>query len=245
MTVARRTRSPATRSRRRCRRAPAGPTTRPRPATPVARSAAEVVGAGGRGRPRRARRAGESVCRACPRLVHWREDVAERKRASYAAEPYWGRPIAGWGDAEPRVLVAGAGAGGQRRQPHRPDLHRRPVAATGCSPRCTASGWPAQATSVHAGDGQRLVGTRMVAAVRCAPPDNKPTPVERDTCAPLAAARAGAGAAVAAGGGVPRVVRVGRRCSARCARLGVRRAAPASRGSATAPRSVTGPDGGR
>ena len=124
-----------------------------------------------------------SVCRACPRLVTWREDVARDKRASYAGEPYWGRPIHGWGDPQPRILVVGlapAAHGGNRTGriftgDRSGDwlfaaLHRAGLAAT--------------ATSVHAGDGQRLVGTRMVAAVRCAPPQNRPTPQERDTCAP-------------------------------------------------------------
>jgi uracil-DNA glycosylase family 4 len=124
-----------------------------------------------------------SVCRACPRLVRWREDVARTKRASYATEPYWGRPIAGWGASDARLLVVGlapAANGGNRTgrvftgdrsgdwlfaSLHRVGLARRPV-------------------SVHAADGQELVGTRMVAAVRCAPPDNKPTVAERDTCSP-------------------------------------------------------------
>jgi uracil-DNA glycosylase len=124
-----------------------------------------------------------SVCRACERLVAWRERVAVDKRASYANEPYWGRPIAGWGAEDPRVLIVGlapAANGGNRTgriftgdrsgdwlfaSLHRVGLATRP-------------------TSDHAGDEQRLVGTRMAAAVRCAPPDNKPTIAERDTCAP-------------------------------------------------------------
>ena len=124
-----------------------------------------------------------SVCRACPRLVAWREGVAREKRRAFAAEPYWGRPITGWGDPAPRVLVVGlapAVHGGNRTgriftgdrsgdwlfaSLHRVGLARQP-------------------TSVHAGDGQALIGTRMVAAVRCAPPDNRPTIDERDTCAP-------------------------------------------------------------
>jgi uracil-DNA glycosylase family 4 len=124
-----------------------------------------------------------SVCRACPRLVRWREEVAHTKRASYAGEPYWGRPIAGWGAAEPKVLVVGlapAANGGNRTgrvftgdrsgdwlfaSLHRVGLATRPV-------------------SVHAADDQQLVATRMVATVRCAPPQNRPTVQERDTCAP-------------------------------------------------------------
>jgi uracil-DNA glycosylase len=124
-----------------------------------------------------------SVCSACPRLVRWREDVAHDKRASFAAQPYWGRPIAGWGDPAPRVLIVGlapAAHGGNRTG--------RVFTGDSSGDWLFASlhrvGLAAQATSVHAGDGQRLIGTRMVATVRCAPPDNKPTTVERDTCAP-------------------------------------------------------------
>jgi uracil-DNA glycosylase family 4 len=124
-----------------------------------------------------------SVCSACPRLVAWREDVAVRKRASFADQPYWGRPIAGWGSATPSVLIVGlapAANGGNRTG--------RVFTGDSSGDWLFASlhrvGLARQATSVHAGDGQELLGGRMVAAVRCAPPDNKPTPEERDTCAP-------------------------------------------------------------
>lgn len=124
-----------------------------------------------------------SVCSACPRLVRWREDVARDKRASFADQPYWGRPIAGWGDPAPRVLVVGlapAANGGNRTG--------RIFTGDSSGDWLFASlhrvGLATQATSVHAGDGQRLVGARMVATVRCAPPANRPTPEERDTCAP-------------------------------------------------------------
>ena len=125
----------------------------------------------------------QSVCAACPRLVRWREDNAADKRASYADQPYWGRPIPGWGDPRPRVLIVGlapAAHGGNRTG--------RVFTGDPSGDFLFASlhrvGLAVQATSEHAGDGQRLIGARMVARVRCAPPENKPTPVERDTCAP-------------------------------------------------------------
>ena len=124
-----------------------------------------------------------SVCRACPRLLRWREDVARDKRASFAGQPYWGRPIAGWGDPAARVLVVGlapAANGGNRTG--------RIFTGDSSGDWLFASlhrvGLAEQAPSVHAGDGQRLLDTRMVATVRCAPPDNRPSPAERDTCAP-------------------------------------------------------------
>ncbi len=151
------------------------------PATPMAESPAEV---------RRLTRdatlaeldARVSVCRACPRLVEWREQVAHGKRASFADQPYWGRPIAGWGDPEPRVLIVGlapAANGGNRTG--------RVFTGDSSGDWLFASlhrvGLAAAPTSVHAGDGQRLLGARMVAPVRCAPPANRPTIAERDTCA--------------------------------------------------------------
>ena len=124
-----------------------------------------------------------SVCRACPRLVEWREGVAVRKRASFADQPYWGRPIPGWGDPEPRVLLVGlapAANGGNRTG--------RVFTGDSSGDWLFASlhrvGLAASPTSTHAGDGQALLQARMVATVRCAPPENKPTTVERDTCAP-------------------------------------------------------------
>jgi uracil-DNA glycosylase family 4 len=115
--------------------------------------------------------------------VRWREDVARDKRASFSDQPYWGRPIAGWGDPAPRLLVVGlapAANGGNRTG--------RVFTGDSSGDWLFASlhrvGLATRPTSVHAGDGQALIGTRMVATVRCAPPANKPTVTERDTCGP-------------------------------------------------------------
>jgi uracil-DNA glycosylase family 4 len=124
-----------------------------------------------------------SVCRACDRLVAWREGVAHAKRKSFAGEPYWGRPIGGWGSSTPAVLVVGlapAANGGNRTG----RIFTGDRSGDWLFASLHRVGLAVQETSVHAGDGQRLVGTRMLAAVRCAPPDNKPLPEERDTCAP-------------------------------------------------------------
>ena len=152
-------------------------------ATPVADSAEQVRELASGAATLAELTARQSVCRACPRLVAWREEVAALRRKSFAAEQYWGRPIAGWGDPAPSVLIVGlapAAHGGNRTgRVFTGDRSGDFLFAS--LYRC---GLAAQPTSVRAGDGQRLIGARMVAAVKCAPPENKPTPGERDTCAP-------------------------------------------------------------
>lgn len=124
-----------------------------------------------------------SVCRACPRLVEWRERVAAEKRRSYANETYWGRPVPGWGDDHPRILVVGlapAAHGGNRTG----RIFTGDRSGDWLFASMYRVGLAAKPTSTHAGDGQRLSGVRVVASVRCAPPANKPAPDERATCAP-------------------------------------------------------------
>jgi uracil-DNA glycosylase family 4 len=129
----------------------------------------------------------QSVCRACPRLVDWREHVAATRRRAFAAEPYWGRPVPGWGDDHPGIVIIGlapAAHGGNRTGRIFTGDRSGDVLFESLW-RC---GLAAQPTSETSGDGQRLNGVRMAAAVRCAPPENKPTVVERDTCEPWLAA---------------------------------------------------------
>ena len=124
-----------------------------------------------------------SVCRACPRLVAWREQVAEEKRAAYAQERYWGRPIPSWGPSRARLAVVGlapAAHGGNRTG----RIFTGDRSGDWLFAAMHRAGLASKATSERAGDGQRLIGTRVLAAVHCAPPDNKPTVAERDTCRP-------------------------------------------------------------
>jgi uracil-DNA glycosylase family 4 len=157
------------------------------PATPVAADAAGVAALAASAPDLAELVARQSVCRACPRLVAWREEVAAVRRKSFISETYWGRPVYGWGDPAPAILILGlapAAHGGNRTgRVFTGDRSGDFLFAS--LYRC---GLARQPTSVTAGDGQRLIGARMVAAVRCAPPANKPTPAERETCAPWLAA---------------------------------------------------------
>jgi uracil-DNA glycosylase family 4 len=124
-----------------------------------------------------------SVCRACPRLVRWREDVAANKRRAFTDEPYWGRPVPGWGSQRPEIVVVGlapAAHGGNRTG----RIFTGDRSGDWLFAALFRAGLATQETSRHPGDGQRLIRTRMLAVVRCAPPGNQPTPAERDTCAP-------------------------------------------------------------
>jgi uracil-DNA glycosylase len=153
------------------------------PDTPVARGAGDVTDLAGNAVTLRELTARESVCRACPRLVAWREQVAVVRRRSFRDERYWARPVPGWGAERPRLLIVGLApaAHGGNRTGRIFTGDRSGDFLFASLYRCGLAEKP---TSVTAEDGQRLLGTRMAAAVRCAPPANKPEPAERDACAP-------------------------------------------------------------
>jgi uracil-DNA glycosylase family 4 len=160
------------------------------PGTPVAHRAEEVAELAASARTLDELVARQSVCRACPRLVAWREQVATVRRRAFRDERYWGRPIPGWGSPTPWLLIVGLApaAHGGNRTGRIFTGDRSGDFLFASLYRC---GLAAQPTSVAAGDGQRLLGARMAAAVRCAPPDNKPEPSERDACAPWLVAELG------------------------------------------------------
>jgi len=124
------------------------------------------------------------TCRRCPRLVAWREEVARVRRAAYADETYWGRPCAGFGDPAAGVVVLGLApaAHGANRTGR---LFTGDRSGDFLLAGLHRAGLANQPVSRARGDGLALSGAWITAAVRCAPPENTPTPAERDACRPF------------------------------------------------------------
>jgi uracil-DNA glycosylase len=153
------------------------------PETPVATDPGEVSTLAGPARTLRELDAAITVCRACPRLVAWREEVAITKRRAFADQPYWGRPVPGWGSERPRILIVGLAPAA-----HGANRTGRVFTGDRSGDQLFAAlhrtGLVSSPISVDAADGLRANGIRISAPVRCAPPANAPTPQERATCAP-------------------------------------------------------------
>ncbi|MEH0443301.1 MULTISPECIES: uracil-DNA glycosylase [unclassified Streptomyces] len=122
-------------------------------------------------------------CGACPRLVAWREEVARDKRAAFADWTYWGRPVPGFGPADARLLIVGlapAAHGGNRTG----RMFTGDRSGDVLYQALYDVGLTSQPTAVSVDDGLELYGVRVTSPVHCAPPANRPTPGERDTCRP-------------------------------------------------------------
>jgi uracil-DNA glycosylase len=133
---------------------------------------------------------GVCECRRCPRLVEWRERVARERRAAFADQEYWGRPLPGFGDVEARILLLGLAPAA-----HGANRTGRMFTGDRSGDFLYAALWRAgyanSPESRSFDDGLELSGVRITAAVRCAPPANKPLPAERDECLPWTVAEAG------------------------------------------------------
>jgi uracil-DNA glycosylase family 4 len=124
------------------------------------------------------------ACRACPRLVACRERVAREKKREFQNESYWGRPVPGFGDPQARLVVVGLApaAHGSNRTGRMFTGDRSAAFLVGSLYK---AGFASQPTSTHRGDGLRYRDLYLTAGVRCVPPDNRPTPEERDRCRPF------------------------------------------------------------
>ena len=154
-----------------------------RPDTPVALGAGDVLALAEDAGSLREVDARSSVCRACPRLVAWREQVAEMKRASFADQDYWGRPITGWGPETARIAVVGlapAAHGGNRTG----RIFTGDRSGDWLFAALYRAGLASSPVSTTADDDQQLHDLRITLPVRCAPPGNQPLPAERNACAP-------------------------------------------------------------
>lgn len=149
---------------------------------PVAHSPADVASLAADA-DRAALDARVSVCRACPRLVAWREEVARTKRAAFADQTYWGRPVPSFGDPDAAALVIGLApaAHGANRTGR---MFTGDRSGDWLYAALYRAGFASQPVATSADDGLTLTGLRIIAPVHCAPPDNKPTTQEKATCAP-------------------------------------------------------------